>query len=667
MVPSMLERGRRWLGPFVDVIRLRCFAPVSARILVWPMTSRTLSVLALALAVSSCSGREPRTHLTPPAASHAVVVSAPLPTPTDSAPVAPGTAVGHSKGVTAVAFSPDGKRLVTAGFDGEVLVWDTARGQLLRSLSLGPGFAHDLDVSPDGGTAVVALELPQDFVNGRWTAREPAHGAIRHFDLETGEVKRRIVGPNGCRSVKLYRDGLRALGACDRFVGVWDLSTGVQSWKGESTKELGWANGAVMSPAQDSVIGAFEGGVLLFWDAKDKNQPRTLQGYTVQYGGVAILPSGTQAVALGHDPHGEGPQLWDLERGVKLHSFGGHTGEAWALAVSPDGKLAATAEKDWNVRTWDVQTGKRLRTLEGHRHWVSSVAFSPDGQVIASVSRDRTVRLWNTGSGALVWTRGVVDGQPDAERDLPLVEPGTLPDRPPASLGEVKDSPIAEPSSTVPTVAEWNASRVLGFAGSAAMGCEARFLREWLRVSCRGESASGAAPDRVEVQGATGNTFLHHGKGVVSFVVPLPEGRTVTAWVTWREARERLRLQRSGGLRGGFDTLPLLLQDDARVVRGQRMCACERESRGERAACSVLDAISTQTVQTTNLHCYRTYEADCQALVECNRGEPGRLPGCPENTWQFMHQCHPKCTQGSASCPAGTKCNYLLDDKWGCN
>ncbi len=66
-----------------------------------------------------------------------------------------------------------------------------------------------------------------------------------------------------------------------------------------------------------------------------------------------------------------------------------------ALAVSPDGSLAASAQRDGAITLWDVAAQKAVDRLLGHRDEVTSVAFSPDGTMLASGSWDRTVRLWD--------------------------------------------------------------------------------------------------------------------------------------------------------------------------------------------------------------------------------------------------------------------------------
>ncbi len=69
--------------------------------------------------------------------------------------------------------------------------------------------------------------------------------------------------------------------------------------------------------------------------------------------------------------------------------------EIRALAVSPDGTLAASAHRDGTIILWDLGTQKEIDRLLGHRDEVTSVAFSPDGTMLASTSWDRTVRLWD--------------------------------------------------------------------------------------------------------------------------------------------------------------------------------------------------------------------------------------------------------------------------------
>jgi WD40 repeat protein len=71
-----------------------------------------------------------------------------------------------------------------------------------------------------------------------------------------------------------------------------------------------------------------------------------------------------------------------------------------SVAVSPDGRLVATAGNDSLVRLWNSETGHEIRTLRGHTsRSILAVAFSPDGQWVASGSRDRTARMWRVPIG----------------------------------------------------------------------------------------------------------------------------------------------------------------------------------------------------------------------------------------------------------------------------
>jgi cytochrome c peroxidase len=83
---------------------------------------------------------------------------------------------------------------------------------------------------------------------------------------------------------------------------------------------------------------------------------------------------------------------------------------SWTLAVSPDGRFAATGDKDKNLVLWDLAAGKPAKILKGHGDTVFNAAFLPDGRGAVSVSLDGTLRFWELESGKQ--TRSVAAGAP---------------------------------------------------------------------------------------------------------------------------------------------------------------------------------------------------------------------------------------------------------------
>jgi hypothetical protein len=110
---------------------------------------------------------------------------------------------------------------------------------------------------------------------------------------------------------------------------------------------------------------------------------------------VAVSPDGKRAASGGAD---NTVRLWDLTTGRELQPFRGHTNTVEAVTFSPDGRYVLSASQDLTIRLLDSETGRELRRLQGHTGAVHGLAFLPDGRRVLSGGSDMTVRLWDLGT-----------------------------------------------------------------------------------------------------------------------------------------------------------------------------------------------------------------------------------------------------------------------------
>src|SRR5207249_2383325 len=86
-------------------------------------------------------------------------------------------------------------------------------------------------------------------------------------------------------------------------------------------------------------------------------------------------------------------RLWDLTAGKELHTFTGHTGRVWAVAVSRDGLRAASAGDDTGIRLWDLRDNKEVHRFTSGA--AKALAFTPDGSQLVSAGADRKIHVWD--------------------------------------------------------------------------------------------------------------------------------------------------------------------------------------------------------------------------------------------------------------------------------
>jgi WD40 repeat protein/serine/threonine protein kinase/Flp pilus assembly protein TadD len=303
----------------------------------------------------------------------------------------------HDEAVIAVAFSPDGKRIIT-GTQG------------LRSINGGPRYATLWDVA----------------------TCQPFGEPMRHAD--------RIPVVAFSPDASLVLTGS----------GAWDGTA--QLWHADSGKrfgpplEYGFGSslqvGKFSTDGRTVLLGGYakeHGQTARMWDVLSGQRVGAALAHGQSVSTLAYSPDG-RSVVTGSEDHTA--QLWNATTGRPLSPPLKHEDRVESVAFSPDGTRVLTASRDRTARLWDATSGQELLVLR-HEDAVVRADFSPDGTRVLTASADRTARLWDANSGApigLPWQhpdrllcaafspdgRVVVTGCEDGQARLWAAETGLL-------------------------------------------------------------------------------------------------------------------------------------------------------------------------------------------------------------------------------------------------
>lgn len=336
-----------------------------------------------------------------------------------------------------VGFSSDGRRLVTAGWDGTARIWDLTRGDLAlapRRLETAPEAEHEI-VSPLGFLGFLTAAAPRvvvlDARDGTARVRDPWTGRVvgtpPELDRAAGEA---VLSPDGRRLATVAR-------VAGTVARVWDVETGRPIGPPlEHDHYVAYAEGrqVAFSPdgrrlatisngrAQDAGGQGAQLGVVRLWDPESGELVFPPLEHRAWVADVAFDGDGRRLATARSlfmddgEPVGGEVRIWHTGTGRPIGPRMVHDSTVKRVWFTPDDKRVVTLEgfdRD-TLKVWDAATGELETEIAHSAGQVNTVAFSSDGRYLATAGTEQRARIWDLASGEPVtpWLEHRGDGSP---------------------------------------------------------------------------------------------------------------------------------------------------------------------------------------------------------------------------------------------------------------
>jgi WD40 repeat protein len=298
----------------------------------------------------------------------------------------------------AIALSPDGSVFATGSEPGptgseprRIRIWDAATGTLRQE---GP---------KDHGAKVTmgALAFSPDGKKLLWGDEDTT---VNLWDLETGEVQP-FKGHKAPSSGVAFDPGGRWIASAsdDGTVKLWDLKS-----RREPYTFPGFGNNVAFSPPDGRYLAASTWTGIRMWDLTRPEKPREIdlkgKGNTLTGRWFSFSPDG-RYLAAGRS---NTVRLWEVETGEPRATLRGHSNLVFWTTFFDGGRMLASGSEDRTVKFWDVRDALAERdVITAHTGEVDSLAFTPDGLTFFSHGSDGLTRRWDVATGGPLAKPGI--------------------------------------------------------------------------------------------------------------------------------------------------------------------------------------------------------------------------------------------------------------------
>jgi WD40 repeat protein/serine/threonine protein kinase len=327
--------------------------------------------------------------------------------------------------VDSIVLSPDGRRFVTGGSNGEAVIWDNETGKPADDPDVEDGLRLTNARLVHAGQRVYSVDWS---ANGKYIATgsdDVDSGFVQLWSVETGKRVDRLFSTGAdahtapVLSVEFSKDGSKLLTASeDGSARVWDVENGTRIHLLASHSN--WVWDAAFSPDDKWVVTASQDGTAIVWDALTGVPEPPFTGHDGAVYSVAFAPDSLHVATGGYDRrvmmwkrtdvHPYRFELLNTESGLveapqKFLPFDGHDGPIRSVKFSHDGQRIVTASMDNTIGLWNVEAqpatddsppqGQMLMRFRGHDGAIRDVTFDQNDRVLISASADHRIKKWD--------------------------------------------------------------------------------------------------------------------------------------------------------------------------------------------------------------------------------------------------------------------------------